>query len=101
MSLSEENIQVLNLVQAMIGAVSPNLRRATVALSDSEKVKLTFVLELDKPIDREEIENITFEFEALQTKSTELEVEVVVDSRPFSDISVPGRVVYGRREDDL
>jgi hypothetical protein len=98
MSLSEENTQVLNLVQAMIGSVSTNIRRVTLAVPAPGAVCLIFVLERDAPEDREEIEDIAFEFEALQTRGIQLEVVILVDSGPITDIVLPGRVVFGRKE---
>jgi hypothetical protein len=97
-SVQEENTQVLNLVQAMVGAVSANLRRATLEVPARGAVRLRFVLERDDPADREEIEDIAFEFEALQTTAIELDVEVIVDARPIAELSLTGRVVFGRKE---
>lgn len=98
MSLSEENTQVLNLVQAMVGAVSSNLRRVTLEVPSSGAVRLTFVVERDDPEDREEIQDIAFEFEALQTQGIDLDVVVIVDDRPSSEMRIPGRVVFARKE---
>ncbi|MEM9462404.1 MAG: hypothetical protein AAGF11_50110, partial [Myxococcota bacterium] len=98
MSLSEENIQVLNLVQAMIGAVSPNLRRVTLEVPRPSAVHLRFVLERDDADDREEIEDIGFKFEALQTTGIELEIDTIVDGTSIGEFRVPGRAVFGRKE---
>jgi hypothetical protein len=98
MSLTEENLQVLNLVQAMVGAVTPNFRRVTLELTSPGTVCLRFVLERDDPDDREELEDIAFEFEALQTRGVELDMKVIVDARPIQEINLPGRVVFGRKE---
>ncbi len=98
MSLADENAQVLNLVQAMIGAISPNLRRVALAVPAPGKLRLTFVLERDEPDDREEIDDIAFGFEALQMQEIDLEVHIIADARPISEITLPGRVVFGRKE---
>lgn len=98
MSLSEENAQVLNLVQALIGAVSPNLRRVTLEVPRPGAVRLRFVLEHEDSEDREEIEDIAFEVEALQTTGIDLEIDIVVDGRPMGELGVRGRVVYARKE---
>jgi hypothetical protein len=98
MSLSDENVQVLNLVQAMIGAVSPNLRRVALAAPAPGMVRLAFVLERDESADREEIADIAFKFEALQAQGIDLEVDIVADARPIWEITLPGRVVFGRKE---
>jgi hypothetical protein len=98
MSLTEENLQVLNLVQAMVGAITPNFRRVTLELTSHKTVCLRFVLEQDDPDDREEVDDIAFEFEALQTQGIELEVKVIVDTRPIHEIELLGRIVFGRKE---
>jgi len=96
--LSEENIQTLNLVQAMVGAVSSNLRWVTLEVPMPGAVRSRFVLEHDDPDDREEIADIGFELEALQTSGITLDVDIIVDSRPIAELDVPGRVVFGRKE---
>lgn len=98
MSLTEENLQVLNLVQAMIGAITPNFRRVTLELISPGSVCLRFLFERDDPDDREELEDIAFEFEALQSHGIELDVKVIVDARPVHEINLPGRIVFGRKE---
>lgn len=59
---------------------------------------MTFILERDEPDDREEIEDIAFEFEALQTKGVDLSIDIIVHSGPITEINFPGRVVFGRKE---
>lgn len=56
------------------------------------------VLERDDPDDREEVDDIAFEFEALQTQGIELDVNVIVDARPLHELDLPGRVVFSRKE---
>ncbi len=98
MGLTEENLQVLNLVQAMIGAITPNLRRVTLELTSSESVCIRFVLEQDDRDIQEELDDVVFEFEALQVKNIKLDIRVIVDSRPIEELNLPGRVVFGRKE---
>lgn len=98
MSLTEENTQVIHLVQAMVGGVTANLRRVTLEVPRPGAVHLRFVLERDDPDDREEIEDIVFEYEALQRTGIELDVDVIIDGRPVAELGLPGRVVFGRRE---
>jgi hypothetical protein len=98
MSLVEENTQVLNLVQAMIGAVSPNFRRVTLEVSKPRVVHLRFLLEQDEFDDRDEIEDIGLTFEALQSSGIELYIDIIVDRRPLAELGMRGRVVFGRKE---
>ncbi len=98
MNLAGENLQVINLVQAMIGAITPNLRRATLELASSGAIWLRFVLERDDQTDREELNDIAFEFEALQARRIELHVEIIIDARPIEELNLPGRTVFGRKE---
>ena len=98
MSHAEENAQILNLIQAMIGSISSNLRWVTLEVPKSDSVHLRFLFDRDDVDDREEIEDITFEFAALQIKDIDIDVDVIVDRRPISDLELPGRVVFGRKE---
>ncbi|OJT26235.1 hypothetical protein BO221_07965 [Archangium sp. Cb G35] len=82
----------------MIGAITPNFRRVTLALTSHNAVCLRFVLERDDPNDREEVDDIAFEFQALQTQGIELDVKVIVDARPIHELALPGRLVFGRKE---
>ena len=96
--LAAENAHVLNLVQAMIGLISPNMRAVSVELA-GRGVRLHFLLAEEDGADREAIEDIIFEFEALQERFVNIEVTVAVSSEPPATGTVPGRRVFGRRED--
>jgi len=100
-SFEEEKGKVLDLVQAMIGAVTANFRWISVRPRDDGRFHFYFLLEHDGPGDREEVEDIMGEYSALQLRLEELdfEYEVRVDDRPLDDVRPPGRPVYGRRED--
>ena len=93
--LAWENRQVLNLVQALIGAVTPNFRGVTLECL-TEKVMLHFVIDYESEADREEIDDVVFEFEALQSTNVQVEVVVVVSQEPIVELA--GRRVYGRKE---
>lgn len=96
--LKKENEQVLNLIQAMLGSVTANMRAIGIDSRNGE-VKTTFLLGGETPEDQEEIEDIVFEFEALQLENVPVDVEVVVDSRPLDDLLVPwARVAFLRKE---
>ena len=93
-----EALQVLRLAQALVGAVSPNLRRVSLEQRDPGEVGLHFLLEQDSEDDREEIEDVVFEFEAMQDSDIVIDVKVTVDAGPLERIHLPGRVVFGRKE---
>lgn len=97
-ALAQENAQVLNLIQAMLGAISPNMRRVALQMADDGGVHLRFLLAKDDEDDREEIDDIVFEFEALQSRNVRVEVSILVGDQPLSEIDLPGRLVFGRRE---
>jgi len=59
-NLEEENRQVLNLIQSLFGAISANFRAVSITVEN--EIILHFVLEKDNEEDREEIEDIEFEF---------------------------------------
>ena len=77
--LAFENQQVLALVQAMLCAISPNMRAVSVQFV-GRSIHLHFVLEHENASDREEIGSITTEFEALQERGVEVEVHVSVSA---------------------
>jgi len=62
-------------------------------------VRLHFRLAGEDARDREAIEDIVFEFEALMMQGAEVEVSAVVSSERMAACEVPGRRVFGRRED--
>lgn len=96
--LAAENAHVLNLVQAMIGLISPNIRAVSIGLA-GRGVRLHFLLAEEDGADREAIEDIIYEFEALHERFVDIEVTVAVSSEPTATSTVPGRLVFGRRED--
>lgn len=95
--LVEENRQCLHLMQALIGAVSPNMRRVTLEVLGPAHYALRFLLAEDDDEDRDEIEDVAFGFEALQSGPVEIETHVEVSRASITEIHLPGRVVYGRR----
>jgi hypothetical protein len=97
LELDIENAQVLNLVQAMIGLVPANLRAASLACAPG-KLQLYFVLATDDALDREAIDDIVFEFEALQERLVPVAVSVLVSSTADAVSGLPGRRVFGRLE---
>ena len=90
-------VQTLRLVQALLGAISPNFRMVAIA-HDGHRWKLMFVLEEDLVEDRQEIEDIAVEFEALQEKPIAYEVTVSVVTSRIEWPPQSVRVVYRRRE---
>lgn len=96
-SLEESNAAVLALVQAMLGAISHNFRMVSI-VSDGRVWTLNFVLDSESADDREEIEDIAAEFEALHDTGILLEVGVSICSDELPWPSAPSRVVFRRRE---
>lgn len=96
--LAFENARVLDLVQAMLGAISPNMRAVSLECPDG-KVHLHFLLAEESEADREEIDDILFEFEVLQERGIEIRSSVVVSYRPEARVEMPGRWVFSRKEE--
>lgn len=90
-------VQTLRLIQALLGAVSENFRMVCLS-HDGSAWQLIFVLNDDNAEDREEIEDVGCEFEALQDLPIEFSVEVNVTHLPLEWPKEPVRVVYRRRE---
>ena len=90
-------VQTLRLVQALLGAISENFRM--VALSnDGHSWRLIFVLAAECAEDREEIDDVACEFEALQEAAIAYKIDVMVNDESLAWPSAPVRVVYRRRE---
>lgn len=56
------------------------------------------MLERDAGEDREEIEDIVLNFESLQDRAVDVDVDIIVDQRPGELLSLPGRLVFARKE---
>lgn len=93
----DENQQVLNIVQAMLGSITENFRAVFLNCHDTGVV-ITFILQRDNVEDREEIDDILFEFEALQLSGIHVDFKVIVDSKHLAEIEISGRMVFGRKE---
>ena len=96
-NLSFENRQVLNLIQALLGRISSNFRVIGLSLIGAS-VSLYFIIQQEDLADRSDIEDIVFEFEALQVEGVDVDVWVFVDDRPLADLEMPKRVVFIRKE---
>jgi ElaB/YqjD/DUF883 family membrane-anchored ribosome-binding protein len=96
-TLEYENQQILALLQAMWGAISENMLGVSLKC-DGEAVHLYFALERESKEDREEIEDIVAELEALQSKAAPIQSHVFVLAEPWQGIgSLVGRPVYVRK----
>ncbi len=91
------NRHVLMLLQALLGAVSPNFRMIALG-NEEERWKLIFFLERESNEDRAEIEDVATEFEALQGTGIEYDVDVRITRDPIAWPAPPTRVVFRRRE---
>jgi hypothetical protein len=96
MRQTPENIHVVNLVHAMLGAVSPNWRCVSVESTESG-VRLHFLLERDDDADRAEISEVEFEFQALHPRE-DVQLSVAVSCSEAAVQELPGRRVFLRRE---
>lgn len=98
LALNDRNKLAVMLIQALWGAISPNFRM--VALYPCKPVyKLLFVLEKDETIDREEIEDVVAEFDALQgTGAVKFKVDILVSAESLPWPEPPWLVVFRRRE---
>lgn len=92
-----ESLQVLNLVDVLLGVISGNFRAVSIRIEDG--IVLHFLLEHESAEDREEIDYLAFELDAKQSESVRIVTEIVVSSHPV--IEVPGRLVFLRRCDEF
>lgn len=97
MDTARENVLLANMVEAMLGAISPNFRVVSFELSNDD-IRLYFLLEHENQEDREEIDDIVAKFEGLQPMRVNLRVSTDVSLGPLTDVQLSGRIVYMRRE---
>ena len=99
-SLEKMNRQTLALMQALLGSISPNFRMVTLEY-DEGMWRLIVILEHDSSYDREEIEEIKYDFLALQETNINCEVRTEINDKhiPWPIESLTKRIVYRRRED--
>lgn len=86
----DENGLVVNLVQACLGSISPNVKSITMMMNGKKEVRCVFVLRVQSNDDEEEIEDIVCEFEALVSSY----VNVTVDIWVGKNVPREGRHVF-------
>ncbi len=101
LTLDEENMVTVMLMQALLGALSTNFRMVALSL-DGPIWKLQFVLQSESTEDLEEIEDIAGEFSglllALNRKDLKFEVDTLVSNDRIEFPEPPARVVFRRKE---
>jgi ribosome maturation factor RimP len=96
-SFEELNRQTVILVQAMLGAISSNFRMVSIRNENGVWI-LRFYLEREDTDDIEEMDDIEFEFSALQDDDLEVRKEVIITDKDIDWPEHPTVVVYKRRE---
>ncbi|MBT9096723.1 hypothetical protein [Methylovulum psychrotolerans] len=98
MTLDEKNKITVMLMQALQGAISANFRMVAISL-ENPIWKLQFVLAEENAIDREEIEDIITEFDALLGRFVKYDVETLISNDKILATEPTTRIVFLRRED--
>ncbi|WP_448651369.1 hypothetical protein ACSHWC_26615 [Pseudomonas fluorescens] len=91
------NFQVLMLVQAMLGAVTPNFRMVVLSYEDDVWV-IRFYLEEKIEDDIGEVEDIICQYTAYQDSDLKCTSEILVGNEDLPSLSEAERVVYRRKE---
>ena len=99
MDLDFENKVALDIMQALLGTISANVRGISFE-HDNRRVIVHYLLAEDCAEDREEADNMVTEFEALQLGPFDISCQVHVSSKilPYGVGSLKGRPVYSRKE---
>lgn len=102
LDLNDQNKITVMLVQALWGAVSPNFRMVALSLSEPTW-QLLFVLEDECLADREEIEDVAAEFDALllglNVGEVQFDVQIKVSTEALELLNPASwRMVYRRKE---
>ena len=98
MTLDEKNKITVMLMQALQGAISANFRMVAISL-ENPIWKLQFVLAEENAIDREEIEDIITEFDALLGRFVKYAVETLISKDKLLATEPATRIVFLHRED--
>jgi hypothetical protein len=102
MNINEQNMASFMLMEALLGAISPNFRMVAISFS-RDTWKVGFWLEKEDEIDREEIEDALGEFDSLVLgmENPPLKISAVTEisggSLPRLDVS-DWRTIFLRRE---
>lgn len=96
-NLNEWNRQSVNVMQAMLGMISPNFRMVTLD-HDGTKWLIGFVLEIVNAEDCEELNDFEAEWEALQDDPTPCDFQISYTAESLPMPHAPKRALYWRRE---
>lgn len=91
------NGQIVLLVEAMLCSITPTFRAVSIVCGEKSSA-LYFVLDEESQDCREDIDDIVFEYQALQEVIREIELFVIVDRCDIAALNIPGRFVYQRKE---
>lgn len=103
LDLNDKNKVTVMLVQALLGAISPNFRLVAIELTEPSW-QLLFVLEKEDNHDREEIEDVVGEFDGLLLGLSNVGTHNFLVNILVSDKELPvlnpssWRVAFRRRE---
>ena len=95
--LQYENYQVVSAVQALWGAISPNMVAVSLRCVGPE-VHLHFYLESDSPTDRELIDDVATDLEALQFTDVPIHTHISIAGERICWEQFEGRCIYRRHE---
>ena len=96
--LNRENFHALCLQQALVGAISSNVRLICLQ-SLPDALRVSCVLERESESDREEFGDLVSEIEALLPHPFDVTVDVTVHEDPIDLGRTEGRPIYKRKED--
>jgi hypothetical protein len=95
--LEGENRLVLDVVQAALGLISPEMRAISVKRDSNRIILYVAVRERNAQVD-EDIEDLLFELEALQDSPIAIEASVFVGAPNADWPGISGRRVYVAKE---
>lgn len=95
--LHYENYQVVSLVQALWGAISENMVAISLKCVGAD-IHLHFYLESESSFDRELINEVADDLEALQFTSIPINAHITIAARSVQPAQIDGRLVYRRHE---
>lgn len=98
MSMEFENKVALDLMQTLLGAITPNVLGVSFECHE-KSILVHYLIAEESEEDREEADDIIAEFEALQLSPIDISCEVTVSSGELQNGvgSLKGRPIYARK----
>lgn len=103
MEINEKNYVVVTFVQAMLGNINMAIESIVITFSDSNKVMVTFYMDENNDVIKEDIEEIISEASSILYPEVIIDYQSKVGNCLFSFLEIKRneRVIYHRKKPEL